>query len=238
MKNYLKFLAMAGLSASLAHAGTITVGGIPAVPTLPDGQKSAQPGVCTIDFNTGTTANLCGATYSSTAIGVTALMANTIPSGTLSGAWVAPVTDTTNYLAVSTNPGSDSSVYVTLATTANYFGFYTGSLDSFNDVRFYKGGFAATNLVDSFNGTAINLAAFGALPTGNFVQSAYVNYFTVGNVLFDRVIFASAGFAIETDNHSFAIASTPSAVPEPTSCFLLAVGAVGLIAASRRKPLT
>ena len=122
---------------------------------------------------------------------------------------------------------------MTLGTKANYFGFFTGSLDSYNLVQFFLG---ATQ-VDQFTGTDINAIAFGGVPTGDRTQSAYVNYFSTNpggqQVLFDRIVYSSSQNAFETDNHAFGVQRIP--VPEPGSLALLGLGAVGLFASRRRK---
>lgn len=121
---------------------------------------------------------------------------------------------------------------MTLTEQANYFGFYAGSLDTYNEVSFYLGG----SLVDSFTGTQINAVAFpGTGATGNQNLAAYINYYTTDAVQFDRVVFSSSQNAFETDNHSFAMATPPGQVPLPGTVALLGAGMLGL-GALRRRP--
>ncbi|MBB5272335.1 PEP-CTERM sorting domain-containing protein [Quisquiliibacterium transsilvanicum] len=208
------FVASAG-----AQAGVITVGGNDGTPT--NGFTSSV-GNCTIDFNDGTAANSCGATYT--------LAAGSIVQSSVAGQYATPAGDTSYYLTV--GPSAGNNVQVALNAQANYFGFYAGSLDTYNTVSF----FLNDNEVDSFTGTAINAVAFpGTGTTGNQAQAAYINYYTTDAVQFNRVVFSSSSNAFETDNHSFAIATPPGQVPLPGTVALLGLGMAGLGAMRRRR---
>ena len=193
-----------------ASAGIITVGGVDAGV---NGMETAETGVCTIDFNSGTSANACGATYT--------LAATNIVSGDLKDYFKSPSGDTTSYLIA--GPSAGSPVTISLATPANYFGFYAGSLDSYNLVQFYKDHL----LVDSFTGTAINAVAF---PTtrADGSRSEYINYFA--SALFDEIVYSSSSNSFETDNHAI---GRVAFVPEPASIALVGLGFV-VIALRRR----
>lgn len=224
MKSTLKVLAFSlGMALGSAQAGTITIGGVPAGS---NGQTSAI-GTCNVSFNNGDASNNCNAVYTGTVSG-------NFVSGSLSGQYAAPVNDTSVYLAVSPSSGSQS-VTISLANQANYFGFYTGSLDSYNLVQFYLNNV----LVDSFTGADINSKAFpNSATNGNQNQAEYINYFpTVGTAqaFFDKIIYSSSQNAFETDNHSFGVASIPVSVPEPGSLALMGLAALGLFSARRRK---
>lgn len=212
MNAKLKLLgALLALSCGAAHAGVIQVGGMGGGSA---GMVSAQPGVCSVSFDA---AIGCGATY-------TASPANFV-SGSASGLYAAPQGDTSVYLTVGASYGS--SVTITLATAANYFGFYGGSLDSYNTVTF----FLNDTQVDSFNGTQINAIAFPGT-AANGANAVYVDYFA--SSLYNRIVYSSSENAFETDNHAFGLA-TPRGVPEPESIALLGLGALGLLAGRRRK---
>lgn len=210
-----------GLVVGAAQAGTITVGG---VSTGSEGQTSAI-GTCTVNFNNGNANNDCNAIYTGTTSG-------NFVSGSSTGQFAAPVGDTSIYLSVGPSSGSQS-VTVSLANQANYFGFYSGSLDNYNTVQF----FLNNVLVDSFTGADINAVAFPTSPTdGNQNQAAYVNYFpTVGNsqAFFDKVVYSSSSNAFETDNHSFGVASI--SVPEPGSLALMSIAGLAMLLGFRRK---
>lgn len=217
MKNVLiaaLFLASAG-----AQAGVITVGGVDETST--GNGFTSSVGTCTVSFNDGTATNTCGAAY--------AIASGNIVQGTASGQHAAPAGDTSHYLTV--GPSAGNNVQVTLTEQANYFGFYAGSLDTYNLVSFYLG----SSLVDSFTGTEINAVAFpGTGATGNQNLAAYINYYTTGGVKFDQVVLSSSQNAFETDNHSFAIATPPGQVPLPGTVALLGAGMLGLGALRRR----
>lgn len=208
-----------------AHAGFITIGGLDGGN---NGQLSRLSGVCTVDFNSGNALNSCGATY-------TDALSSNFPGNTTT-THASPTGDTTAYLAV--GPADGALVNVLLDRQANYFGFYSGSLDSYNLVQFYLNDV----MVDAFTGTQINAVAFpGTAADGDQAASAYVNYFpTLGNAqtFFNRVTYSSSGNAFETDNHAFALA-TPAqlAVPEPGSIALLGIAGLALLASRNRRRL-
>jgi hypothetical protein len=181
-----------------------------------------------VDFNGGNALNSCGATY-------TGVSSSNFPTGTTS-THASPAGDTTAYLTV--GPSDGALVDITLDKQANYFGFFTGSLDSYNSVQFYLNNV----MVDSFTGTQINAVAFpGSATNGNQAASAYINYFpTLGSAQtsFDRVVYSSSSNAFETDNHTFGL-TTPAqlSVPEPGSIALLGIAGIALLASrvARRK---
>lgn len=218
MKNVL-IAALFVVSAG-AQAGIITVGGINETPT--NGFTSSVAS-CTIDFNGGNASNACGATYTLSGPG-------NIVQGSVSGQHATPAGDTSHYLTV--GPSAGNNVQVALSAQANYFGFYAGSLDTYNMVSF----FLNSDMVDSFTGSDINAVAFpGQGTTGNQAQAAYINYYTSGAVEFNRVVFSSSSNAFETDNHAYAIATPPGQVPLPGTVALLGVGMAGLGALRRRR---
>jgi len=201
--------------AAAANAGTITIGGVDQ--TSSGNGYISSVGTCTIDFNDGTAGNDCGAAYT--------LAAGNIVQGSVSGQYASPSGDTSRYLSV--GPSAGSPVTVMLEDSANYFGFYAGSLDDYNSVSFYLD----DDLVDSFTGDEINQVAFHEAASGNQQQAVYINYYTTGSVLFNKVLFESDQNAFETDNHSFAVA-TPE-IPLPGSVALLGLGLISLAAARR-----
>ena len=225
MNARLKLLAFAFISFSgAAHAGFITTGGMDGGN---NGELSSLNGACTVDFNGGNAANSCGATY-------TGALASNFPTGT-TASHASPAGDTTAYFTV--GPSDGGPVSIALDQQANYFGFFTGSLDSYNLVEFYLNNI----MVDAFTGTQINQVAFpGAATNGDRSRSAYVNYFPTSGgtqVFFDRVVYSSTSNAFETDNHTFG-QTTPDqlgSVPEPGSFALLGIAGFAFLASRRRQ---
>lgn len=217
----------------VAMAGVIQIGG---VASGSNGRMSSRANVCTVNFNSGDATNSCMATYSRDALGLSALGAGNFPTGTAAN-HAAPVGDTSSYLSVGASDGTP--IYVNLSMPANYFGFYAGSLDTFNLVEFYLAGV----LVDSFDGAQINAVAFpGQQTSGNRNEAQYIDYFPGAFVkggfvsaLFDRIRIGSSGDSFETDNHAFGLVAL--SIPEPGWLSLVGLGALSMFIFLRRKDL-
>jgi hypothetical protein len=212
----LKLLAATiALVCGSANAITVTT-----VQTNP-GLFTTRAGVCTVDFNTAGSVSSCpGSTYAASG-GI----ASHIVTGNLAGQYAQPAGDATPYLTL--GPSAGSPVTISLAVGANYFGFYAGSIDSYNSIMFSAvGGGTVTLTGDQIN--AFLVPGVGA----NGSQNAYFNIFT--DSLFNMVTLSSSSNAFETDNHSFGIAR-PIGVPEPASVTLLGLGALALVAGQRRR---
>ena len=178
--------------------------------------------------------NSCNVTYGNTT-------SNNFPTGSNSF-HTAPPGDTTAYLSVGPHDGNN--IVATLLTQANYFGFFTGVMNSSDLVQFFLGNV----LVDFFTGDDINAVAF---PNNNLLApapSAFINYFpTLNNFLanrngpnsgtqqafYDRIVFSTSQNSLETDNHAFGVVAFQT--PEPGSVALLGLGALALLTGRRRR---
>ena len=206
-----KLLGIA-LALSCGAANAIAVSTVQISPGL----FTSKSNVCTVDFNTP--ASLTGCVNASYSAGTLAH----IVSGSLGGQYAQPANDPTPYLTIGPSLGP---VTISLSVGANYFGFYAGSIDSYNSITFT--GVDASTL--TLSGNQIN-AFLGGSQAANGSQSGYFNVFT--NSLFNAITLNSTSNAFETDNHSFGIAS---AVPEPESVVLFGLGALALVVGRRRR---
>ncbi|MDI9246319.1 PEP-CTERM sorting domain-containing protein [Marinobacter sp. CHS3-4] len=148
-----------------------------------------------------------------------------IVSGSESGKYAQPADTGTKYLSVP-REGSSGTASLMLGTTANYFGLYWGSIDTYNTLTFLLN----DQVVDAFTGTEIATYIPGAAD-GNqtsYSSNRYFNFF-FGSQTFDEVQLTSDGYAFETDNHAFATVS------EPGTLALMALGVIGLLMARSRK---
>jgi hypothetical protein len=199
---------------------TITSGGT-AVPN--QGLFTLVSNTITIDFNDGLLPSNANVIYDG--------LATNIITGSTASVSAAPPNDTSAYLTI--GPSRGQKVTVRFAALVNYFGFFAGSLDTYNYVDLYL----RTTRVSSLSGT--QLATLGGFPAdGNQGRGIYVNVFadTVAEQ-FDRIVLYSTSNAFETDNHSFRFVDTrpgaEASVPEPGS-WMMAVLGVALVAIGRR----
>lgn len=145
-----------------------------------------------------------------------------IVSGSVSGRYAQPAGTSSPYLAVP-NPVSHGSALFDLGASADYFGLYWGSVDTYNSISFYLNDL----LVASFGGAQIAPPANG--DQASSATNRYVNFLFSGGDVFDSVRLTSNGFAFESDNHAFTV------VPEPTTLVLLALGLISLGFARRQQ---
>ena len=207
MNNKLHFVGAALLALSCGAASAVPLA-VTTVRTNPG--LFTTTGLCTVTFDV---ANPCAGTmYSSN-------VSSHIVTGSSGGQYAQPAGDATAYLTVGGRLSDP--VVITLAVGANYFGFYAGSIDSYNSITF-----SGSNGTVTLNGNDPLFAGNNA----NGSQAGYFNVFT--NNLFTTITLNSTQAAFETDNHAFGIASP---VPEPESIALIGIGLLGLVAAQRRR---
>lgn len=147
---------------------------------------------------------------------------------TTTGTYAEPFGDATNYLTVSLNKASGSTL-LDLTLPENYFGLFWGSIDSYNSILFLMNGVP----VGQFSGTDIATLT-GLTANGGQTLTAsnrYIN-FDFGNTLFDQVELSTTNFAFEVDDIAFGDPA-PENVPEPPSLPLLLIP-LGSLALLRR----
>ncbi|RCJ34800.1 PEP-CTERM domain protein [Nostoc minutum NIES-26] len=211
--------AVVFMGANPAGAVSLTKGG--STPVAGEGQYTNIQGATTINFNDGIAPSSGNVTYSAT---------NGIVQGNVSGQYASPFGNTSKYLTispVSNVAGGTGSVAINFAKALDYFGFYWGSIDNYNFVDVYSGG----TLLKTFSGKDVPGAPANGEQSGN-ANNVYINLLAGKGETFDKVVLRSTGYAFETDNHSYKLAS----VPEPTSMLgLLAFGALGAGSFVKRK---
>ncbi len=191
---YVGFLLI-GLGASVAHAGPIV--------TTTSGTTTPITGVTTVDFTSGCTGYAtCSGDFE-------------IVAGRKEGKYAEPFSDSGNYLTVprpsaitdGKNPFS-ATLYLGNGVTANYFGLFWGSLDSYNTIAFLMG----NTVVASFTGSDIAKLGLGLVANGNQsapASNAYLNFF-FGSDVFNAVRLTSTQFAFERATTTRSALTSPS----------------------------
>ncbi len=123
------------------------------------------------------------------------------------------------------NLDEEGIVKIALGGASDYFGFYFGSIDTYNHIGFFNDG----ELVKAISGVDIRAAANGDQGASG---ARYVDIFAEADQLFDTVVFKSNGIAFETDNHAYRLAD-PEAVPTPAAVLPILSGLFAV--AKRRK---
>ena len=180
-----------------ADAIMLTFGG---TPVAGQGEFSSVSGVTTVDFESGApTSGL--AIYSAPGPGPAVVIGNSVTS-------VSPLDDKTKYLAVSIFGDATGTTPVTIdfANPLDYFGLYWGTPTENNTISFFNG----NTLLQSFTGNAI---ASSITPSGD----VYANFFAQPGESFNKVVLSDSGFAFESDNHAYKVATDPTPVPEPVT---------------------
>ena len=188
------------------------------------GPFSSYADAKTVTFDDGTANDPNGfVTYSN--------ITSNIVQGSVGGQYASPYGDNTKFLTIApsgSNVAGDSGfVNINFKKAVNYFGFYAGSLDSYNYVDIYKG----NQLLKTFSGADVP----SAIADGSWTSSEanmFVNLIGDKGETFDRVVMRSNGIAFETDNHAYRLAES---VPEPSAMLgVLAIGACGMTSLFKR----
>lgn len=222
MKMQKLFLALLGtsvvvMSANPASAVTLVKSG---------GMFSSYSDTKTITFDDGTANDPNGfVTYNN--------ITDNIVIGSEGGQYASPLDDNTKYLTIAPSgsgvAGSTGSVEINFKEAIDYFGFYAGSLDSYNFIDIYNG----TTLLDTFSGADVPTAIADGSWTST-QANMFVNLVADKGEKFDRVVMRSDGIAFETDNHTYRLAS--KSVPEPNAMLgVLAMGAFGVTSQIKRQ---
>ncbi|WP_375474191.1 PEP-CTERM sorting domain-containing protein [uncultured Nostoc sp.] len=188
------------------------------------GQFSSYADAKTVTFDDGTANDPNGfVTYSN--------ITSNIVQGSVGGQYASPYGDNTKFLTISpkgSNVAGDSGfVNIAFKQAVNYFGFYAGSLDSYNYIDIYKG----DQKLNSFSGADVPTATADGNQTSS-QSNLFINLVANTGETFDRVVMRSDGVAFETDNHAYRLAKS---VPESSAMLgVLAIGACGMTSLFKR----
>lgn len=190
------------------------------------GMFSSYSNTETITFDDGTANDPNGfAKYSN--------ITNNIVQGSVVSQYASPYDDKTPYLTIAPSnsnvAGNTGSVTIDFKEAVDYFGFYAGSLDSYNFIDIYKGG----QLLKSFSGADVPTAKADGSWTSS-QANMFVNLVGDKGEKFDQVVMRSDGIAFETDNHTYRLAS--KSTPESSTILgVLAIGAIGATSLKKRQ---
>lgn len=168
-----------------------------------------------------------------------------VRKGTVSNVAAAPANDTTCYGYVTNNGSGTSTIsfdyndlltYFTSTLNSNtllgitYLGFYWGSIDTYNDFKFYSGG----NLVTSITGSQLVNGTLSGNQTSP-ASNTYVNIaFSIAEQ-FDTLVIDTSGVAGEFDNIVIGLSTREIPVPAPSGLALIVFCLVALGIRSRLK---
>ncbi|MEH2450362.1 Npun_F0296 family exosortase-dependent surface protein [Nostoc sp.] len=189
------------------------------------GPFSSYSNTKTITFDDGTANDPNGfVTYSN--------ITTNIVQGSVSGQYASPYGDNTKFLTIAPSGsnvvGDSGFVNINFKEAVNYFGFYAGSLDSYNYIDIYKG----NQLLKTFSGADVPTAIADGSWTST-QANMFINLVAGTGETFDRVVMRSDGIAFETDNHAYRLAS--QSIPEPNAMLgVLAIGACGMTSLFKR----
>ncbi len=207
--NLFSFLSTAALAlfmVSQAGATTITIGG---TTVAGEGVESSVAGAQTVTFD-----GLSTLPTGFSSMGTTP--ANPLVSGNSNTVYAAPTGDTSTYLTTGTG-----FIFDQPGTGVSYFGFYWGSLDTFNVIGLTDSNGNYTQYTGAQIASMFNL-------TANGTTSYYVNFFADPGTTFTTAGFGSNGYSFEIDN-------VATVTPEPGTVALLAGGLLIVAGALRRR---
>jgi hypothetical protein len=202
MKKSLLAVAVAAALATFgspANAVVVTETLDNGISSAPNGLVSGHAGVTTIDFNSGVSSPF--------------FTGGAIVSGSVGNEFATPFADSTKYFTVGSPGFSGPTATFSTGSGLSYFGFYWGSVDSYNSIAFLDN---HGNTIASFIGPVPNNGNQG------LGGSRWVEFAASGGT-FQSVVFTSNTAAFELDNVAYV-----AAVPEASTWAMMIVGFLGV----------
>ncbi|OKH18501.1 hypothetical protein NIES208_05975 [[Limnothrix rosea] IAM M-220] len=190
---------------------------------------STVEGARTITFDNAVIGSLDGAGYThESGVSYRGIGGN-IVTDSVGGKYAAPPSqgdyDNANNPYLTVGSYNTQELVIDFGVESDYFGFYFGSIDDYNNLFFYNG----DELIASLTGKDIRENANGDQSVNG---ARFVNIFAEEGENFDKIIFQSNKKAFETDNHAYRLAN-PEAVPTPAAVLPILSGLFAV--AKRRK---
>jgi hypothetical protein len=217
------------ISLTLLGITVVTVSANPASAVslkVNSGPFSSYANTQTITFDDGTANDPNGfATYSN--------ITTNIVQGSVAGQYASPYGNDTKFLTIAPSgsrvAGNSGFVNINFQQAIDYFGFYAGSLDSYNYIDIYSG----DKLLKTFSGSDVPTAIANGSWTSPHANM-FINLVADKGEKFDRVVMRSNGIAFETDNHTYRLAA--KSVPEANTMLgVFAIGAFGMTSFFKRR---
>ena len=228
------FIETFDIGTPVTDVNGIIPGGLSAADTSYNYNAAATAAGCGVN-----TLGASGINFSTTGGGFAVGIGNILNTAAQPGNGNPAIEDTTCY---GFTPAAGSSGTVTIDYTGflanlgggaliDYFGFYWGSVDNYNDFTFFDSvaGTSATILGQ----TLLNLQNGSSGNQSDPSSNAYVNITFDNGFAFDSVMVNSTGIAGEFDNVVTGLNNRPN-VPEPASLAIFGLGLIG-IALTRRQ---
>lgn len=228
--NLLKTLSTVGALASIAVITNANPAQALIITTQENTPFSTVDGAKTITFDDASLGNLGGTSYDHESGVSYSGVGGDIVKNSVGGRYAALPTQgeynkqNNPYLTVGSYGNSEQDILtIDFGVDSDYFGFYFGSIDTYNNIKFFNG----DELVVALTGADIRANANGDQGTSG---ARFVNFFAEAGENFDRIEFQSNGRAFETDNHAYRQAE---AVPTPAAVLPILSGL--FMSAKRRK---